>query len=82
MGVPGLADVPPGPKATMNGMAPGTLGFPRFMRQNPQVANRVLGKERAELWRQGVYKLSDFRTDRTFREISLRSLRGLLSGAS
>jgi len=82
LGIPGAA-LSPASKASMNGQVPGELSFAGWLKTQPDsVANDILGKGRADLWRSGRFRLRDFQTDRTHRPIPLRTLRRRLLRSS
>ena len=67
-------------RASMDGEVPGEMTYDGFLRRKEKVgpgfANSVLGKGRAELWRQGKIQLNQL-TDENLRELSLAELRAL-----
>lgn len=82
LGIP-IAEISPGSRVSMNGAVPGTIGFSGWLRTQPRsVANDILGKRRADLWRGGDLSLRDFVNERTSRPFPLEQLVGKLEGAS
>lgn len=58
LGIP-LKDIPPSTRASVNGQVASTVTYPQWLkRQSKGVQNEVLGKGRAELFRQGKFSLS------------------------
>ena len=82
LGIP-IDEVPRGDRASMDGQVAGSTDFPSWLRSQPaSVADEILGRGRAELWRSGQYELSDFIRDRTYRPVPLRELRARLERAT
>lgn len=82
LGVP-IDDVPKGDRASMDGHVSGSTDFAGWLRSQPDsVADSILGKGRADLWRAGQYELSDFVRDRDFRPVPLSVLRRRLDEAT
>jgi hypothetical protein len=78
--VTGAVTNPARTRASMDGEVPGKMTYDGFLRQKekagPKFANSVLGKGRADLWRQGKIQLNQL-TDSNLRELSLAELRAL-----
>lgn len=82
LGIP-IDEVSPGTRASMNGQVPGTIGFAGWLRTQPNsVANAVLGRGRADLWRKGKADLGAFVNERTSRPIALRDIKRKLEAAT
>ena len=55
MGLTGLNDIPAGTRASMNGPVPADMTYDKWLRTQPVgFQDRVLGKEKAELFRNGL----------------------------
>ena len=58
LGLPDLT-LPEGTRASLDGQVPGDITFAQFLRSKPDsFADRMLGKQRAELWRSGKITLN------------------------
>lgn len=70
-----IEDLPPGTRASMNGQVPGDTTFDGWLSRQPQsVADEVLGRGRAALWRENKLSLRDL-LDANGRELTLEQLR-------
>jgi len=66
--------IPEGTRATMNGQAPTNLTYEQWLKQrSPKEQDRILGKGKAQLWREGKITLRDL-VDQSGRPISLQKL--------
>lgn len=69
-----------GQRASTFGPVPSSTTFAQFLkRQPPEFQNKVLGEERAEIWRHQKLSLMDL-VDKTGRELTLAELRNVFGG--
>lgn len=75
LGIPGLKELPPSTRASLNGQVPDKITYPEWLKkQDDKTQREVLGKEGAKLFREGKVTVSNF-VDSNLKPLSLQDVK-------